>query len=139
MKNKGGRGMKNEFSTVVMRVPAPLSLKVKELISEFYESQKPVTSIETNNSNPVTGIVQSKTLIKILRLHNPLTNILRRENIRTIEQLENLLNTGELQKIRGIGKMTVESIGNALLRYRLHKKVGEVGEVGGVGGVGEVD
>lgn len=58
MKNKGGRGKKAGYSTIVMRVPAPLKSQIEKLIEEYLVSlDKPVTNIEVGGvDKPVTSI-----------------------------------------------------------------------------------
>lgn len=99
MKNKGGRGKKSQYSTLVMRIPSPLKAEVEKLIEEFYTSQKPVTGIGAGGvAKPVTGIGvegvdKPVTDIEILNLPKSTWLALQRYQINTIEELRSIRDT----------------------------------------------
>ena len=101
MKNKGGRGRNNNFSTVVMRVPLPLRLEFETMITNFYASQKPVTTLANNEKHkpvtslevpasdkPVTSLdIKIAANIDVLGLSDHIVTILRRRSINTVFNL----------------------------------------------------
>jgi DNA-directed RNA polymerase alpha subunit len=139
MKSKGGRAKKANYSTVVMRIPAPLKVEVQRLMGEFYSTvniEKPVTSIElakddkpvtgielVKDKKPVTGIEQVKdekptTGIEILELPTRISNLLTQYGFDTIERLLAVPTVDNISYIEGLGKQSLKTIKDALKKYR---------------------
>ncbi|BAZ65568.1 MAG: hypothetical protein KME28_13060 [Pelatocladus maniniholoensis HA4357-MV3] len=129
MINKGGRGKKASYSTVVMRVPLPLREKVLQLVQQFYDSlgkdkpvtsiepievNKPVTSIEnTSDNKPVTGF--ESVPIEELGLSVKNYNILKRLQINVIGDLI-VYTEKDLLSMKNMGNKSVELLKSALLK-----------------------
>jgi len=127
MKSKGGRAKKAQYTTVVMRIPTPIKAEVERLLAKFYASlsEKAVTGIESvEGEKGVTGIESVEvekpvTGIESLNLPIKCLKILKRKQINTVDDLLALSDIrSNLNHVAGLGKKSLETIENALLKYR---------------------